>query len=98
MLIAEEVFRSAVAMWYSPDGRHLAFATFNDTVVKDMAYFYYGVPGSFEDQYPTQVKLKYPKVRFYFKRGGREEEEERIFSKSIYLKYYSIISQLYIFR
>lgn len=58
----EEVFRSAVAMWYSPDGQHLAFATFNDTVVKDMAYFYYGVPGAFENQYPTQVKLKYPKV------------------------------------
>lgn len=68
MLIAEEVFRSAVAMWYSPDGQHLAFATFNDTVVKDMAYFYYGVPGAFENQYPTQVKLKYPKVKFYFKR------------------------------
>lgn len=58
----EEVFASAVAMWYSPDGQSLAFATFNDTVVKDMAYFYYGTPGSLENQYPTQVKLKYPKA------------------------------------
>ncbi|KYN43954.1 Venom dipeptidyl peptidase 4 [Trachymyrmex septentrionalis] len=58
----EEVFGSATAMWFSPDGQHLAFATFNDTVVKDMAYFHYGTPGSLEDQYPTEVKIKYPKV------------------------------------
>ncbi|KAG5325464.1 VDDP4 peptidase, partial [Pseudoatta argentina] len=53
----EEVFGSATAMWFSPDGQHLAFATFNDTVVKDMAYFHYGTPGSLEDQYPTEVKI-----------------------------------------
>ncbi|XP_012054228.1 PREDICTED: venom dipeptidyl peptidase 4 [Atta cephalotes] len=58
----EEVFGTATAMWFSPDGQHLAFATFNDTVVKDMAYFHYGTPGSLEDQYPTEVKIKYPKV------------------------------------
>ncbi|XP_012223654.1 venom dipeptidyl peptidase 4 isoform X2 [Linepithema humile] len=58
----EEVFASATAMWYAPDGRHLAFATFNDTVVKDMAYFHYGDPGSLEDQYPTEIKIKYPKA------------------------------------
>ncbi|XP_020277836.1 venom dipeptidyl peptidase 4 isoform X2 [Pseudomyrmex gracilis] len=58
----EEVLSSATAMWYSPDGRHLAFATFNDTVVKDITYFHYGEPGSLNDQYPTSVKIKYPKV------------------------------------
>ncbi|KYN10654.1 Venom dipeptidyl peptidase 4 [Trachymyrmex cornetzi] len=58
----EEVFGSATAMWFSPDGQHLAFATFNDTAVKDMAYFHYGTPGSLEDQYPTEVKIKYPKA------------------------------------
>ncbi|XP_071555267.1 venom dipeptidyl peptidase 4 [Temnothorax nylanderi] len=58
----EEVFGSPTAMWYSPDGRYLAFATFNDTQVKDMAIFHYGIPGSLEDQYPTEVKIKYPKV------------------------------------
>lgn len=84
MLIAEEVFRSAVAMWYSPDGQHLAFATFNDTVVKDMAYFYYGVPGAFENQYPTQVKLKYPKVRFYFERKRGTKRRRRISKSTIY--------------
>uniref|UniRef100_A0A348G603 Venom dipeptidyl peptidase 4 n=1 Tax=Odontomachus monticola TaxID=613454 RepID=A0A348G603_ODOMO len=58
----EEVFASPTAMWYSPDGRYLAFATFNDTRVMDMEYSHYGAPGSLRNQYPTQVKLKYPKV------------------------------------
>ncbi|XP_011154777.2 venom dipeptidyl peptidase 4 isoform X1 [Harpegnathos saltator] len=58
----EEVFSSSSAIWYSPDGRYLAFATFNDTLVRDMEYTYYGAPGSLKDQYPTQVRIKYPKV------------------------------------
>jgi len=68
ILIIEEVFGSGTAMWYSPDGRYLTFATFNDTLVKDVTYFHYGIPGSLEDQYPTEVKIKYPKVRFCFKK------------------------------
>ncbi|XP_076290465.1 venom dipeptidyl peptidase 4 [Lasioglossum baleicum] len=58
----EEVLASAVAFWFSPDGRHLAFATYNDTRVKDMAILYYGTPGAIKDQYPTEVKIKYPKA------------------------------------
>lgn len=68
MSITEEVFRSAKGMWYSPDGRYLAFATFNDTQVKDIVYSHYGNPGSLKDLYPTQVRIKYPKVRFYLKK------------------------------
>nr|XP_031850173.1 venom dipeptidyl peptidase 4 [Nomia melanderi] len=58
----EEVLASPVALWFSPDGRHLAFATYNDTGVKDIAILYYGKPGSMEDQYPTEEKIKYPKA------------------------------------
>ncbi|XP_032666841.1 venom dipeptidyl peptidase 4-like isoform X2 [Odontomachus brunneus] len=58
----EEVFASPTAIWYSPDGRYLAFATFNDTRVMDMEYSHYGTPGSLRNQYPIQVKLKYPKA------------------------------------
>lgn len=58
----EEVYSSETAMWYSPDGRHLAFATFNDTLVKNIVYSHYGTPGSLEDQYPREVKIKYPKA------------------------------------
>jgi len=64
-VIAEEVFGSATAMWFSPDERYLAFASFNDTLVKDMVYFHYGLPGSLDDQYPKEMKIKYPKVRAY---------------------------------
>ncbi|CAK9799166.1 Venom dipeptidyl peptidase 4 [Anthophora quadrimaculata] len=58
----EEVLASASALWFSPDGRHLAFATFNDSHVKDMVLTMYGDPGSMKDQYPTEVKIKYPKA------------------------------------
>ncbi|XP_078045888.1 venom dipeptidyl peptidase 4 [Augochlora pura] len=58
----EEVLSSATALWFSPDGSHLAFATYNDTGVRDMAMLYYGRPGVLADQYPKEVKIKYPKA------------------------------------
>lgn len=63
MLITEEALVSSSAIWHSPDGRYLAFASFDDTRVKDIEYSYYGAPGSLEEQYPITVKIKYPKVR-----------------------------------
>lgn len=57
----EEVLHEASAVWFSPDGSRLVYATFDDTNVKDISYFHYGEPGSLEDQYPTEIKLKYPK-------------------------------------
>lgn len=53
---------SPVAFWISPDGRHLAFATFNDTNVRDIVISKYGSPGNLKDQYPNEIKIKYPKV------------------------------------
>ncbi|XP_053982596.1 venom dipeptidyl peptidase 4 [Hylaeus volcanicus] len=58
----EEVLASAVALWFSPDGDYLAFATYNDSAVKDFTIPHYGKPGSMEDQYPKEVKIKYPKA------------------------------------
>ncbi|OAD60840.1 Venom dipeptidyl peptidase 4 [Eufriesea mexicana] len=58
----EEVLASASALWFSPDGRHLAFATFNDTSVKEMVIPMYGEPGNMKDQYPKEMKIKYPKA------------------------------------
>ncbi|XP_076242870.1 venom dipeptidyl peptidase 4 isoform X2 [Calliopsis andreniformis] len=58
----EEVLASAVALWFSPDGSHLAFATYNDSRVQDVAMLYYGKPGTMENQYPSEVKIKYPKA------------------------------------
>ncbi|XP_060517373.1 venom dipeptidyl peptidase 4-like isoform X2 [Cylas formicarius] len=58
----EEVFGGDSAMWFSPDGKKLAYAVFNDTNVLDFSYFVYGTPGSLDDQYPTLTTIKYPKV------------------------------------
>lgn len=58
----EEILASASALTFSPDGRHLAYATFNDTNVRDMAIPVYGQPGSLKDQYPKEIKIRYPKA------------------------------------
>ncbi|XP_015601081.1 venom dipeptidyl peptidase 4 isoform X2 [Cephus cinctus] len=58
----EEILGTGSAVWFSPDGNHLAFATFDDTDVKEATYYYYGEPGDAEYQYPTDVKIKYPKA------------------------------------
>lgn len=61
-MLAEEVLASATALWFSPNGKHLAFATFDDTNVQDVVMTKYGVPGSMKYQYPEETKIKYPKV------------------------------------
>lgn len=62
MSLSEEVLGSGSALWFSPDGISLAFATFNDTDVKTASYFHYGQPGSLESQYSEIVNIRYPKV------------------------------------
>lgn len=57
----EEVLKSDGALQVSPDGKFLIFATFNDTEVKDAFYPIYGKPGDIDGQYPSIMKLKYPK-------------------------------------
>jgi dipeptidyl-peptidase-4 len=60
--LPEEVLGSGSALWLSPDGTKLAFATFNDTDVKTASYFQYGQPGTLQSQYADTVKIRYPKV------------------------------------
>ncbi|CAG9768482.1 unnamed protein product [Ceutorhynchus assimilis] len=58
----EEVLGTGSALWFSPDGKHLAYVKFNDTAVKEFTYFLYGTPGVLASQYPLEAKIKYPKV------------------------------------
>lgn len=58
----EEVLQDSSAIWFSPDGNHLAYASFDDRNVQEILYLHYGEPGNLDDQYPTEVKIKYPKV------------------------------------
>lgn len=53
----EEVFSSGGAMWVAPGGGRLVIASFDDRNVAEFTYNLYG-----EEQYETEVKLRYPKV------------------------------------
>ncbi|XP_076054020.1 venom dipeptidyl peptidase 4-like isoform X3 [Oratosquilla oratoria] len=57
----EEILSSNSALWFSPSGRYLAFATFNDTNVDSMNFPLYGRPGDLTFQYPLPQSVKYPK-------------------------------------
>ncbi|XP_038216477.1 apoptotic chromatin condensation inducer in the nucleus-like [Zerene cesonia] len=58
----EDVMYTGQATWFSPDGKYLAFASFNDTLVETYSYYYYEDKSDPEDLYPELVDLKYPKV------------------------------------
>lgn len=57
----EEVLSSKKALWFSPDGALLAYATYNDTRVPVMTLPYYGRPGDLTFQYTRAVNIRYPK-------------------------------------
>jgi dipeptidyl-peptidase 4 len=40
----------------------MAMASFNDTQVDEFTYYLYGEPGNMDNQYPEDVKIRYPKV------------------------------------
>ena len=55
--VAEEVFQTHIAHWWSPDGLRLAYATINDTRVPKMEIpIFTGTP------YPVSREYRYPKV------------------------------------
>ncbi|XP_029461465.1 dipeptidyl peptidase 4 isoform X3 [Rhinatrema bivittatum] len=55
----EEMFSTNYALWWSPNGKFLAYAEFNDTQVPIMEYSFYGEESN---QYPKTIKLPYPKA------------------------------------
>ncbi|XP_065200255.1 venom dipeptidyl peptidase 4 isoform X2 [Planococcus citri] len=57
----EEIFSDTKAMWFSPDGKKLAYATFDDSKVDTMTIPFYGEPGAIDSQYPGVLNLRYPK-------------------------------------
>lgn len=57
--LAEEILGSNSALWFSPDGGKLAYASLNDSLVETVAIPLYV---SHHQQYPTMRNLRYPKV------------------------------------
>lgn len=58
----EEVVSSNKALWFSPDGKRLAFARYDDTAVPTMVVPVYGEPGNPFFLYPRANIVKYPKA------------------------------------
>uniref|UniRef100_A0A670YXJ2 Fibroblast activation protein alpha n=1 Tax=Pseudonaja textilis TaxID=8673 RepID=A0A670YXJ2_PSETE len=53
----EEMLGTKYALWWSPNGKNIAYIEFNDTEIPVIEYSYYG-----ENQYPRKITLPYPKA------------------------------------
>ncbi|XP_052038530.1 prolyl endopeptidase FAP isoform X1 [Apodemus sylvaticus] len=53
----EEMLATKYALWWSPDGKFLAYVEFNDSDIPIIAYSYYG-----DGQYPRTINIPYPKA------------------------------------
>uniref|UniRef100_A0A8C5WYT6 Fibroblast activation protein alpha n=1 Tax=Laticauda laticaudata TaxID=8630 RepID=A0A8C5WYT6_LATLA len=53
----EEMLGTKYALWWSPNGKNIAYIEFNDTEIPVIEYSYYG-----ENQYPRKISLPYPKA------------------------------------
>ncbi|GFU47836.1 inactive dipeptidyl peptidase 10 [Nephila pilipes] len=61
-LYEEEILKSNNAIWWSPDGNFLCYATINDTKVGTFYYNWFGTPSFNETPvYPELFQLRYPK-------------------------------------
>ena len=58
----EEMFGSRYTLWFSPDGRSIAFLRFDETGVPTYTVQYYKSPLPEAPSYPTDLDIRYPKV------------------------------------
>ncbi|XP_026494453.2 inactive dipeptidyl peptidase 10 isoform X1 [Vanessa tameamea] len=61
-LYESEVLRLDRALWFSPDGQTLMYVTYNDTLVQQHKYPWYGLDQQEPPAYPTIRTLRYPKM------------------------------------
>ena len=59
----EEILKSNRAIWWSPDGNMLCFATFNDSKVGTYFYNWYGSHNDSTNVMAQLRSVRYPKVR-----------------------------------
>lgn len=60
--VSEFTFKSEIALWLSPNGKKIAFVTFNDTLVSNMSIPWYEEQGNRWHRYPLNFDIHYPKV------------------------------------
>lgn len=58
----EEIFGDRYTLWFSPDGKKLAYLRFDETGVPTFQIPYYMAHGSVAPPYPEWLQLRYPKV------------------------------------
>lgn len=58
----EEIFGDRFTLWYSPDGKYIAFLSFNETGVETFRVPYYMDNQKIAPSYPRELELRYPKV------------------------------------
>ncbi|KAF2176558.1 seprase [Zopfia rhizophila CBS 207.26] len=58
----EEIFGDRYTLWYSPDGKYIAFLSFNETGVETFRVPYYMNNQKIAPVYPRELELRYPKV------------------------------------
>ena len=62
----EDILKRSNAIWPSPDGNKLVYATFNDTEVQQVRWkVYEDTSDGNLDPYPKEKTMYYPKVREY---------------------------------
>ncbi|XP_045540478.1 inactive dipeptidyl peptidase 10 isoform X1 [Papilio machaon] len=61
-LYETEILRLDRALWFSPDGQTLLYVTYNDSLVQQHKYPWYGLDQQEPPAYPTIKTLRYPKV------------------------------------
>lgn len=67
---AEEILNSNTALWFSPDGKRLVYASLNDSLVDTVTLPQYDS----SHQYPAMHTLRYPKVRHWCRKGNWEKD------------------------
>jgi len=58
----EEIFGDRYTLWYSPDGKYVAFLSFNETGVETFTIPYYMDNEKVAPVYPRELEIRYPKV------------------------------------
>ena len=63
LFVTEDILKRSNAIWLSPDGNKLVYATFNDTEVQQVRWKVYGdTSEGYLDPYPKERTMYYPKV------------------------------------
>lgn len=61
-LYDEKILRTDHAVWFSPEGSKLAFASFNDTMIRHVVYPKYGSYDDPNNIYPEVTRIRYPQA------------------------------------